>query len=156
VRVLASQLLSFLTKLSVMFSKFVLAVCVIGAEFISCFVFATVFFGMADGPFDCVGQAGEKWSLTVAQHGHINQWLADASDLGRWFGLDLGAGSLDAWFLYPVRLCRFNLARASRSKAASHWNPSVSVRVRTRCVHDRYATHSHSFACSFAHRNASY
>ena len=65
--------MSFFTRLSVIFSKFVLAACEIGADLISCFVFAIVIFGMGDGPFVCVGHAGEKWSLAVAQHGQMNQ-----------------------------------------------------------------------------------
>ena len=56
----ASQLFSLFTKLSVILSRFVLAVCEIGAELMSCLVFAIVLVGMGFGPSDCVGQAGEK------------------------------------------------------------------------------------------------
>ena len=73
---LASQLFSFLTKLSVMRSRFVLAVCVIGAELISFLVAAIVAAGIGVGPLAWVGHVGEKWSFTTAQHGQINQWLA--------------------------------------------------------------------------------
>ena len=73
---LASQLFSFLTKLSVIRSRLVLAVCVIGVELIRFFVAAIVDVGIGVGPLAWVGHAGEKWSFTTAQHGHINQWLA--------------------------------------------------------------------------------
>ena len=69
----ASQLLSLLIRFSVILSKLAFAVCDMGAALISCFVLATVFFGTGVGPSFCVGQAGEKWSLTAAQHGQINQ-----------------------------------------------------------------------------------
>ena len=71
--VVDSQLLSLATRLSVILSKLALEVEEIGAALMSCFVLVTVALGIAVGPFACVGHAGEKCSLTVAQHGHMNQ-----------------------------------------------------------------------------------
>ena len=61
-------------------SKLDFAVCGIGTDAISFLVDAIVEAGIGDGPFAWVGHVGEKWSLTLAQHGHINQWLACGGD----------------------------------------------------------------------------
>ena len=45
----------------------------IGAALIAFVVASCTYLGMGLGPSDWVGQAGEKWSLGIAQHGHINQ-----------------------------------------------------------------------------------
>ena len=122
VRVRDSQLLSLLTRLSVILSKFVLTVCDIGAALMSCFVCVIVALGMAADPFACVGHVGEKWSFTAAQHGHINQWLAALSERGRWFVFELRSDPHEPVVVRCfVYLLLFSLARASRSKAPSHW-----------------------------------
>ena len=100
-------------------SKLDFAVCGIGADAISFLVAAIVEAGIGDGPFAWVGHVGEKWSLTLAQHGHINQWLACDSVRGRWFGLLFPAGvNARSRADLPCRPL-FSRARASRSIAAS-------------------------------------
>ena len=49
------------------------AECEIGAALIAEVVAVRMFWGIGFGPLAWVGQAGEKWSFTIPQHGHMNQ-----------------------------------------------------------------------------------